>query len=320
MESYVGKICPYCKTEIKEGEPVKVCPACGIPHHEECWEECGGCTTFGCSEQHYAAQGTNPTDVCANCGAPLGDDQAFCPKCGTPKNGGANTVCTKCGAQLEEGQAFCPRCGQPVGASPDTSANAAILQYNAGIQQKKKKSKKAPVIIALILVVCIAAGAGFVYFFTAQNAAKAKAEYLSDAREFLDLSYTAGVNLEDIADTIQEYWYENIWDDLHGDDIDDAIMYALIAKADEISQAETYDTQLDSLYDDLKSVPKAVSGEDEEELDEICDAVKELYNVYTDFYELATNPSGSYNSYSSDNGDTTDAFLSAYRALDNLVG
>lgn len=44
MDEYVGKICPYCKTEIKEGEDVKVCPECGIPHHAACWEENKGCT------------------------------------------------------------------------------------------------------------------------------------------------------------------------------------------------------------------------------------------------------------------------------------
>ena len=100
MDEYVGKICPYCKTEIKEGDEVKVCPECGIPHHAACWEENKGCTTFGCKEQHYEEQHTNPTDVCSNCGAPLGDGQAFCPKCGTPKNAPRKNVCGKCGAEL----------------------------------------------------------------------------------------------------------------------------------------------------------------------------------------------------------------------------
>ena len=83
MENYVGKICPFCKTEIKEADAVMVCPACGIAHHAECWNENKGCTTFGCSQQHYEAQQTNPSAVCSNCGAPLGDSQAFCPACGT---------------------------------------------------------------------------------------------------------------------------------------------------------------------------------------------------------------------------------------------
>ena len=47
MENYIGKVCPFCKTEIKEGDALKVCPACGIPHDEGCWEEKKGCTTFG---------------------------------------------------------------------------------------------------------------------------------------------------------------------------------------------------------------------------------------------------------------------------------
>ena len=41
--------CPYCGDDI-EGEQPYYCPACGVPHHKECWEENGGCTGYGCSE------------------------------------------------------------------------------------------------------------------------------------------------------------------------------------------------------------------------------------------------------------------------------
>lgn len=157
MENYIGKICPFCKTEIKEGDSVKVCPACGIPHHEGCWEENRGCTTFGCAEQHYEAQHTNPTDVCQNCGAPLGDGQDFCPKCGTPKNAVMKNVCGKCGAELQDGQEFCPKCGQKAGLAVDAGVNAAINQFNYGVEKKKEKDKKIPLIIgAAVLVVVLA--------------------------------------------------------------------------------------------------------------------------------------------------------------------
>lgn len=155
MENYIGKVCPFCKTEIKEGDSVKVCPACGIPHHEGCWEENKGCTTFGCSEQHYEAQHTNPTDVCRNCGAPLGDGQAFCPKCGTPKNAPKKNVCGKCGAELQEGQEFCPKCGQKAGLSVDAGVNAAISQFNSGVQKTNAKKKKTPLIIGIAAVVVV---------------------------------------------------------------------------------------------------------------------------------------------------------------------
>lgn len=156
MDNYIGKICPYCKTEIAEGDAVKVCPACGIPHHEGCWEENKGCTTFGCSEQHYEEQHTNPTDVCANCGAPLGDGQDFCPKCGTAKNAPPSNICSKCGAELQEDQAFCPKCGQKVGLSVDAGVNSAINQFNAGIQKKNKKKAVLPVVLGAIAVAIVA--------------------------------------------------------------------------------------------------------------------------------------------------------------------
>lgn len=157
MDEYVGKICPYCKTEIKEGDEVKVCPECGIPHHAACWEENKGCTTFGCKEQHYEEQQTNPTDVCSNCGAPLGDGQAFCPKCGTPKNAPKKNVCGKCGAELQDGQEFCPKCGQKVGLVVDTGVSSAINQFNAGVQKNKNKKKVVLPIIAGIVAVAVIA-------------------------------------------------------------------------------------------------------------------------------------------------------------------
>lgn len=319
MENYIGKICPFCKTEITAEDTVKVCPACGIPHHEGCWEENKGCTTFGCSEQHYEAQGTNPTEVCANCGATLGDGQAFCAKCGAPKGAPKKNVCANCGTDLQEGQEFCPKCGQKAGLAVDTAVNSAISQFNAGVEKKKKKSKALPIIIAVVLVACIGIGVVVSNIMGQKKAEEAYDDYIANVEEFLALSLTAGSNLEDVADTIQRYWYENIWEDKHGYDINDAILYAMIDKADEIEQAETYDSQMKSLYSKVKSVPDGISDEDKDEIDEICDAVKDLYNVYTNFYSLATDPSGNYNSYSDDNSETTDEFLSCYRALENLI-
>lgn len=46
--SYIGKTCPYCQFPIKKDSEAVKCSACKVPHHQECWEENGGCTTFGC--------------------------------------------------------------------------------------------------------------------------------------------------------------------------------------------------------------------------------------------------------------------------------
>ena len=42
--------CPYCRASFHEEGPIKIfCPGCGMPHHEDCYQENGGCTVFGCS-------------------------------------------------------------------------------------------------------------------------------------------------------------------------------------------------------------------------------------------------------------------------------
>ena len=41
--------CPYCRAPITAEEPLTVCDGCGTKHHQDCYEENGGCTIFGCS-------------------------------------------------------------------------------------------------------------------------------------------------------------------------------------------------------------------------------------------------------------------------------
>jgi len=155
MENYIGKICPFCKTEIKEGDKVTVCPACNIPHHESCWTENKGCTTFGCSEQVYEAQQTNPTDVCSNCGFTLGEGQDFCPKCGVSKNTSKKNVCGRCGAELMDGQEFCSKCGQKVGLAVDERVNSAINQFNNDVQKTVINKKNLMIIGGIVIAVII---------------------------------------------------------------------------------------------------------------------------------------------------------------------
>jgi TM2 domain-containing membrane protein YozV len=46
----LNPICPYCRTEVGEGEGErKDCEGCGTPHHADCYAENGGCTVFGCA-------------------------------------------------------------------------------------------------------------------------------------------------------------------------------------------------------------------------------------------------------------------------------
>jgi hypothetical protein len=43
-----GRSCPYCRFPLKEGTPAERCDGCTALHHEDCWEDCGGCAVLGC--------------------------------------------------------------------------------------------------------------------------------------------------------------------------------------------------------------------------------------------------------------------------------
>lgn len=324
MENFMEKVCPFCKTEIKDGEAVKVCPACGIPHHEACWEENKGCTTFGCSEQHYEAQGTNPTEVCVNCGAALGDGQVFCPNCGTPKGGIKKNVCSRCGYELQEGQEFCPNCGQKLDVPVDAALNATIAQFNTGIKKKKKKIK---IILPIILVIVLAvAGVGgyFVYSNIQQKKMEeAIAAYKQDARDFCMDVAESGSNMEKIGNAIQSAWSAYISNSRYGTmyngtyiySIDSAVAAAQDEQSSAISSVRSNDSKIKSMYKSLLVVPDT----EDQELQEIKDAVKELYEAYEDMYDVIINVSGNYLSFKSDFGDTDSELADAIGDLSSLI-
>lgn len=138
MEEFIGKICPYCKAEIKEGDEVKVCPECGIPHHAACWEENKGCATSGCKAQHCEEQHASSDETCSNCGAPL-----------------------------EKGQAFCSKCGQKQDVILQSATNSAIAEFNKQVEnasKKKEKNKKLKISLCVLISLLLVGAALFGYF------------------------------------------------------------------------------------------------------------------------------------------------------------
>lgn len=297
MEEYVGKICPFCKTEISENDTVKICPSCNIPHHEGCWEENKGCTTFGCAEQCYEEQHTNPTDVCKSCGTPLGDGQLFCPKCGTKKEEPCENVCDKCGAQLQEGQEFCPKCGQKVGLKIDSNVNAAIAEFNSGLEKKKQKTKTLPIILVVVLLV-VGIG-GFTIFSAIQKRNKELAieRYITTANSFYSECLSAGSKLETVGNEIQSNWRTYIYDNGYYykkfDSIEDAVYSALRSQSSNVTAIESSKTSIDSMYTDLLNVPE------DTDLNDVKYAVQNVYDAFEDLYDCVIDVEGNYNQYTS---------------------
>ena len=74
----VVRSCPICQTRLQASDRVVACPDCGQTHHDECWFEIGGCSTYGCKQTPSLAK--NEPDP----NAPLSawGDTKSCPACG----------------------------------------------------------------------------------------------------------------------------------------------------------------------------------------------------------------------------------------------
>lgn len=104
MNNFVGKKCPYCKTEFKEDDDIVVCSVCDMPHHKDCWVANQGCTTFGCLGTIKTPDGS-PSTVTATT-MNFDDPQQT--------NQTSSVYCTRCGAQNSTSSSFCSKCGSPL--------------------------------------------------------------------------------------------------------------------------------------------------------------------------------------------------------------
>lgn len=241
------------------------------------------------------------------------------------ENNDVKVYCTKCGAILSEGQIFCGKCGtkindieqnenQDIEEKLTTSENK---MYIVGEKTKKSKNKKyiiGLVAALLLIIVGVFINNEITKKQQEQEQAQARNEYLQNVISYQDELLIAGSNLEDIADTTQQYWHENIFEDKHGSDINEAIWNAFEDKSSEISQAREYNDDIKKLYIELKDIP-----EGSEDLKDLLNIISSTYNSYTDFYDLAIYPEGNYNQYSENNNQRTNDFLDSYRELENYI-
>lgn len=68
--------CSICHTLVQAGEEVAACDSCGQEYHAGCWDELGGCATYGCQDAAQAEKPEAPVVVSGGWG-----DEKECPVC-----------------------------------------------------------------------------------------------------------------------------------------------------------------------------------------------------------------------------------------------
>lgn len=85
--------CSICYTVLGGGEARTSCPACQTDYHTTCWNEIGGCGSYGCAHAAVAQKPPLPVLV----GAGWGDTKE-CPSCTTQI--ASSLLLCRCGARF----------------------------------------------------------------------------------------------------------------------------------------------------------------------------------------------------------------------------
>jgi hypothetical protein len=135
-------VCAYCQTAMNRPTAAR-CPDCGAVHHQDCWQDNGGCAVLGCAAgpdgTPPAPPGSAPrTDVAASAqGVPTSPKQPLLINPSPLSAASRLPFCTHCGAQVAGATPFCTHCGEPVATqvrthSFATASSPAIPLHAAG--------------------------------------------------------------------------------------------------------------------------------------------------------------------------------------------
>lgn len=69
-------LCNLCHLSLLAGDIPHICPECHSPSHDECWQENGGCGTYGCSHAPELSKQASPETLTY-----WGQESKICPAC-----------------------------------------------------------------------------------------------------------------------------------------------------------------------------------------------------------------------------------------------
>lgn len=265
--------------------------------------------------------------TCPNCGEQISDKAKKCVHCGTVLVPEEKKYCPDCGAELEEGMDTCPKCGCPIENTIETEKTPQQVEVT-GVKITKK-SKKIIVIATIAVIVAAIIAAIAVQTHKKNVAAKAAAEAQKQSEEYeTNLNMAAYSMLSGASDAetcgnlIKQVWYNAIYEKsdsktdkytkpkgYYVSDFNDAMQNLFLDSSfsGQIADINENKDTVNSLMKKLKNPP--------EEYKDAYESLSKLYDAYISLTNLATDPTGSLQTYSQNFNDADNETLNCYNAL-----
>ena len=271
---------------------------------------------------------------CSNCEKEISDKAKVCPQCGQPvvlatdiPEEEAPILCEECGTEIPDGVEACPNCGCPVPTKEEVVQEAPQkVEVTAVNLPKMTQNTKKYIVIAVVailaVIIALFVGKNVKEKKLAEEAAQRSANYASTLETASFSMLLGAIEAEEAGNLIKSVWYNAIYEERDSktdkytrpngwwvDDFNDALgnLFADSSFRSTISSIESNQELVAGLMKDLKNPP--------EEYEDAYDAIKELYDAYTALTNLATNPTGSLQTFSQNFNEADTAVANCYDAM-----
>lgn len=256
--------------------------------------------------------------VCPNCGQQVSDKAKKCVHCGMVLIQEEKKKCAECGAELEEGVTECSNCGCPV-----EEMNVSDKQEEPQKVEvtSVKVTKRVKVIIGIVVALLLVGGTTI--FGVNQYQKKKAVEEYADNLESATYSMLSGASdAESCGNLIKQVWYNSIYEerddetdkytrpnDYFVSDFNDALgnLFSDTSFQSKISSIEDNQKMVNSLMKELKNPP--------EEYKDAYESISQLYDAYLSITNLATDPTGSLQTFSDNFNDADSETINCYNAM-----
>ena len=260
--------------------------------------------------------------ACPNCGKEISDRAVKCPACGfeLPKPE-LSPRCEECGAELPEGATACPVCGCPVSVpQPEAPQRVSVAKFELNKLSANTKRNILICAVALAVVVALILGIGAI---SRNSSSKSYKKALASAVSSI---YASGLQAESCCSLIHDVWSNTIFNKdsyttdkytktagVFNDDFNTSLLMLFLdtdftRKTDSIKSSQTK----------IEEKIKALQSPSEENK-AAHDALMNLYDAYIELSNMAINPSGNLNSYTTNYNDADAAFAKYYKAIQIYV-
>lgn len=239
--------------------------------------------------------------------------------------------CVKCGAEILANHAFCPNCGHKVGAKLELESGSEKAEATGAGTTKKSRKTIAIVTVAIVAILIIALGTvGMVQVHKKKEAAKIEEinkKYVANLENATFFMLTGAADAESCGNLIVKVWQNAIYEDEDDEtdkytmengqfvsDFNDALHNLFVDSSfvSKVNDVKDNQDEVISLMKELKEPP--------EEHKDAYDSVKELYDAYIALTNLATDPTGSLQTYSPALRDADSEFMKYYEATKLYFG